>query len=134
MVDNGTTVQVHYTGKLEDGTVFDSSQGRDPLSFEVGANQVIPGFEENVKGLEVGESATFTIEPEKAYGVHNPDLVVGIAAAQAPDGLNPGDRVQLQDGRPATVVEVADDKVTIDANHPLAGKTLEFEVELVATA
>jgi peptidylprolyl isomerase len=134
MVDNGTTVQVHYTGKLEDGTVFDSSQGKEPLAFEVGANQVIPGFEENIKPLEVGESTSFTIEPEAAYGPHNPELVVDIAATQAPDGLTPGDRVQLQDGRPATVIDVDADKVTIDANHPLAGKKLEFEVELVATA
>jgi FKBP-type peptidyl-prolyl cis-trans isomerase 2 len=134
MVDDGTTVRVHYTGKLEDGTVFDSSEGRDPLTFEVGASQVIPGFEENVKALEIGESTTFTIEPEAAYGPHNPELVVDLAAAQAPDGLTAGDRVQLQDGRPATVVDVGEESVTIDANHPLAGKKLEFEVQLVATA
>jgi peptidylprolyl isomerase len=134
MVDKGATVHVHYTGKLEDGTVFDSSQGRDPLAFEVGANQVISGFEEEIETLDVGESKTFRIEPEKAYGPHKPELVVTLPAAQAPDGLSEGDRVQLQDGRPATVVEVADDAVTIDANHPLAGKALEFEVEVVAVA
>lgn len=132
MVDNGATVHVHYTGKLEDGTVFDSSQGKDPLAFEVGANQVIPGFEENIKALDVGDSTTFTIEPEAAYGPHKPELVVDLPAAQAPDGLSAGDRVQLQDGRPATVVEATTEAVTIDANHPLAGRTLEFEVQLVA--
>jgi peptidylprolyl isomerase len=134
MVDKGATVHVHYTGKLEDGTVFDSSQGRDPLAFEVGANQVISGFEEEVSALDVGDSTTFRIEPEAAYGPHKPELVVTLPAAQAPDGLSEGDRVQLQDGRPATVVEVADEGVTIDANHPLAGKALEFDVEVVAVA
>lgn len=131
MLTEGNTVQVHYTGKLEDGTVFDSSEGRDPLSFEVGANQVITGFEEKIKELDVGDSTTFTVEPEAAYGPHNPELVVSVPATQAPDGLAEGDRVQLQDGRPATVVDVGAEEVTIDANHPLAGKTITFEVEVV---
>lgn len=132
MVDKGKTVHIHYTGKLDDGTVFDSSQGKDPLTFEIGANQVIKGFEENVEPLDVGDSTEFRIEPEAAYGPHDPELVVKVPATQAPDGLNPGDRVQLQDGRPATVVDVEEEAVTIDANHPLAGEALTFEVELVA--
>jgi peptidylprolyl isomerase len=125
------TMHVHYTGKLDDGTVFDSSADREPLSFEVGSGQVIPGFEEQVKDLEVGESATFTLEPEQAYGPHDPRLIMEVPATQAPEGLSEGDRVRLQDGRAATVVEIGTERVTIDANHPLAGKALTFEVQLV---
>lgn len=132
MTRDSRTLQVHYTGKLDDGTVFDSSADREPLSFEVGAGQVIPGFEEQIKGLEVGEQATFTLEPEEAYGPHDPRLIMEVPATQAPDGLSEGDRVRLQDGRAATVVEIGSERVRIDANHPLAGKALTFEVQLVA--
>lgn len=131
MVNEGDTVHVHYTGKLDDGTVFDSSRERDPLVFEVGAKQVIAGFDENVKELEVGDSTTFRLEPDQAYGERRDDLIADVPASNAPDGLEKGDKVQLQDGRRATVLSVTDDKVTIDANHPLAGRALTFDVELV---
>jgi FKBP-type peptidyl-prolyl cis-trans isomerase 2 len=134
MIENGSTVHVHYTGTLDDGTMFDSSRERDPLAFEIGAGQVIPGFDENIKGLSQGDTAKFRLEPAQAYGERRDDLVAAVPADNAPDGLSEGDQVQLQDGRRATVVDVGDDAVTIDANHPLAGKALTFDVEVVKVA
>jgi len=131
------TVKVHYTGKLEDGTVFDSSEGRDPLEFTVGGGQVIPGFDEAVVGLEVGESRTATLPPEDAYGPHREELVLSTDRGQFPEDAEPqvGDQFQLatQSGQriPATVVEIEGDAITLDANHPLAGKALVFDIELV---
>ncbi len=132
MPNDGDQVKVHYRGTLDDGTQFDTSRGGDPLEFEVGAGQLIPGFEAAVRDLAVGESATFRLEPQDAYGEPDPSLVVQVPAAAAPDGLAVGDRVMLGDGVPATVVAVTDQAVTVDANHPLAGQALTFEVELVA--
>ncbi len=134
---NGDRVRVHYTGRLEDGQVFDSSQGGEPLEFTVGAGEVIPGFDEAVRGLNVGESKTVEIEPEDAYGPHRDTLVTRVsrAAAQFPVepevGMNFG--LPLQDGSQIEVVvtEVTDTHVTIDGNHPLAGQKLIFDVELV---
>jgi len=134
MIESGDTVHVHYTGMLDDGTVFDSSRERDPLAFEIGAGQVIPGFDEHIKGLDAGDTAKFRLEPDQAYGERRDDLVAAVPADNAPDGLSEGDQVQLQDGRRVTVIEVADDAVTIDANHPLAGKALTFDVEVVEVA
>ena len=132
MPASGDRVTVHYTGTLDDGSEFDSSQGRDPLEFEVGAAQVIPGFEQAVEALSVGKSSTFRLEPGEAYGHARDDLVFEVPQANAPDGLTVGDSVQLATGQPATVVAVSAQTVKIDANHPLAGQALTFAVELVS--
>ncbi|NNC39297.1 MAG: peptidylprolyl isomerase [Acidimicrobiia bacterium] len=129
---SGDRVMVHYTGTLDDGSEFDSSQGRDPLEFEVGAAQVIPGFEKAVEVLSVGESTTFRLEPGDAYGEARDDLVFEVPQANAPDGLTVGDSVQLATGQPATVLAVSEQTVKIDANHPLAGQALTFSVELMS--
>jgi len=129
---SGDRVTVHYTGTLDDGSEFDSSQGRDPLEFEVGAAQVIPGFEQAVEALSVGESTTFRLEPGDAYGEARDDLVFDVPQANAPDGLTVGDSVQLATGQPATVLDVSAQTVKIDANHPLAGQALTFSVELMS--
>jgi len=133
----GDVVRVHYTGTLEDDTQFDSSAGRDPLEFELGAGRVIPGFDESVMGMEPGDRRNVAIPPEKAYGSVREDMKVTLDRDKLPDGFAPekGQQVQLraQDGTPvpARVVDLADDSVTVDANHPLAGRTLNFEIELV---
>lgn len=129
---SGDRVMVHYTGTLDDGSEFDSSQGRDPLEFEVGAAQVIPGFEKAVEVLSVGESTTFRLKPGDAYGEARDDLVFEVPQANAPDGLTVGDSVQLATGQPATVLAVSEQTVKIDANHPLAGQALTFSVELMS--
>jgi FKBP-type peptidyl-prolyl cis-trans isomerase 2 len=134
---SGDTVKVHYTGKLDDGTVFDSSREREPLEFTLDEGQIIPGFEEAVEGMEEGEETTVEIPPEKAYGPHQEDAVMEFPREQLPDEIEPevGMQLQLQgqNGQafPARVVEVGDDTITLDANHPLAGETLTFEIELV---
>lgn len=134
---NGDKAKVHYTGKLEDGTVFDSSQGRQPLEFTLGQGQLIQGFEEGVLGMAVGESKTVTIPPEEAYGHPKEELKVEVNRSEFPADIEPqvGQRLQLQDmqGNPIGVVisEVQDETVVLDANHPLAGKTLVFDLELM---
>jgi peptidylprolyl isomerase len=132
VAQDGDTVQVHYTGTLDDGSVFDSSVGGDPFEFTVGAGDVISGFDDAVRGLAVGESVTVTLPPEEAYGERSEDLVLDLDAAGAPAGLAVGDRVRLANGAAATVLEINEDTVRVDANHPLAGETLTFEIELVA--
>jgi len=133
----GDTVRVHYTGSLDDESVFDSSRGREPLEFTIGTGQVIPGFEEAVIGLEPGGSARTRIEAEQAYGPRREELRIPIARDQFPDGMtvSQGDHLhmQTQDGQeiPVQVVEVGDENVVVDANHPLAGQALTFEIELV---
>lgn len=126
----GDTVSVHYRGTLDDGSEFDSSAGRDPLQFTVGAGQVIPGFDNAVLGMAVGDKKEVRLEPEDAYGEHTEDRVISVPKEQAPDGLEVGQQVMLGQA-PATVVEVTDEAVTVDANHPLAGQALTFEIELV---
>lgn len=133
----GDTVRVHYTGKLDDGTEFDSSDGRDPLEFEVGKGLVIPGFEEAVVGMAAGDKTSVTIPPDAAYGPKLDHLVMSVDRAQLPPDLDPelGDRLEMtgEDQKMVvTVTEMTDDTVTLDANHPLAGKSLTFEIELVA--
>ena len=128
---DGDTVQVHYTGTLDDGEQFDSSRGRDPLSFTVGSGQVIGGFDEAVRGLTPGESRTVHIEPANAYGERDESRIISFPAAEAPDGIKAGDRLQMGE-QPVVVTEVTDETVTVDANHPLAGKSLTFDVELVS--
>ncbi|WP_349258547.1 FKBP-type peptidyl-prolyl cis-trans isomerase [Aggregatilinea sp.] len=131
------TVRVHYTGRLEDGTVFDSSLQREPLEFTLGEGQVIPGFEEGVMGMNPGESKTIEIDAERAYGPYRDDMLLSVDRSQFPDNIEPsvGQRLQLRqpDGQTmlVTVSEVGDAQVTLDANHPLAGKNLIFDVQLV---
>ena len=133
---SGDTVKVHYTGKLEDGTVFDSSREREPLEFTLGGNQVIPGFENGITGMDVGESKTIIIPPEEAYGPRHPGWPRNFKKDQLPAGMEPAPgtflQVQQPDGSVIQVVisQVAEDEVTID-NHPLAGQSLYFDVELV---
>ena len=129
---DGDSVEVHYTGTLDDGTEFDSSRGRSPLAFVVGSGQVIAGFDDAVRGLAVGDSRTVRIEPEQAYGQRDPNLILEFPAADAPDGLAVGEQVVLSNGAPGTVIEITDEVVRIDANHELAGRALTFEVELVS--
>jgi len=136
----GDTVHVHYTGTLEDGTQFDSSEGRDPLEFTVGSGQVIPGFEKAVEGMAVGDSKSVNISPEDGYGQRNEQMVQEVPKSVLPDDLEPREGMALQaqgqDGNviQLTVTSVADDSITVDANHPLAGKTLNFAIELVKIA
>lgn len=136
--EEGDTVQVHYTGTLEDGTVFDSSVGREPLQFTLGAGQMIPGFEQGVLGMKLGESKRVTIPPEQAYGPYYEDRVWVIDRAQLPPGLEPavGQRLQMASAQGqiivVTVAAVSAANITVDANHHLAGKTLIFEIQLVA--
>lgn len=136
----GDTVRVHYTGRLNDGTVFDSSREREPLEFTVGAGEVIPGFEEAVEGMEVGEAREARLGAGDAYGERRDDLMLDLPKEQVPEGLDitPGMRLELRqpDGQavPVTVVEIGDESVTLDANHPLAGQELNFELELVEIA
>ena len=132
----GDTVRIHYTGTLNDGSVFDSSEGRDPLEFTLGEGQVIPGFEEAVAGMAVGEEKTVTIPADEAYGRTRQELVLTVPRAQLPAGMSPsvGQQLQLMQGTEAFVVtvrEVRDDAVVLDANHPLAGQDLTFELSLV---
>ena len=135
MTDNlteNTVASVHYTGKLpESGEIFDTSEGRDPLTFLVGHKQMIPGFEEEMMGAKVGERRTFTLEPERAYGQRMEDAVQQIERAQFGDIEPEVGMMLMSDVGPFTVTAVADDLVTVDFNHKLAGETLEFSVEVV---
>lgn len=137
---DGDKVQIHYTGKLTDGTVFDSSDGRDPLEFTLGQHQVIPGFEEAVVGMETGQSKTVTIECDQAYGQRTEDRIMTVALKDLNLDFSPkkGDQLTLQrqDGHQmmVTVTEINESDMTLDANHPLAGKDLVFEINLVAVA
>ncbi len=134
---DGDTVRVHYTGTLEDGTVFDSSVEREPLEFTLGEGTLITGFEEAVKGMQVGQSITVTIPAEEAYGPYLDDLVLVIERDQLPEDLDPevGQQLQMQQTSDRTILvivtDVSETTITVDANHPLAGKDLTFEIELV---
>lgn len=134
---NGDKVSVHYTGKLFDGEVFDSSAEREPLEFTLGSGSIIPGFEKAVAGMQPGETITTTITADQAYGRRREELVLEVGREKLPADLKPEVGQQLQmsskDGRstPVYVVGVTDDNVKLDANHPLAGKDLTFEIELV---
>jgi peptidylprolyl isomerase len=134
------TVKVHYTGRLSNGTVFDSSLGREPLEFTIGQKMVIPGFEEGVIGMTVGETRTVSIASQDAYGPYLEDLVGSIRRTQIPPNidLQVGAMLQMQtpDGGNMLVVikDLTDEMVTLDANHPLAGKDLAFEINLLEIA
>ena len=136
---NGDNVSVHYTGTFNDGTKFDSSHDRgEPISFTVGAGQMISGFDSAVNGMNVGESKTVTLSPDQAYGDSNPDAIQSVPKTEFPDGFEfiEGGVVQGQypNGQPfrATITEVRESEATVDFNHPMAGKTLNFEIELVS--
>lgn len=135
--DSGDTVHIHYTGRLADGTVFDSSRERDPLEFTLGEGDVIPGFEEAVAGMEPGETKTATIPAADAYGDRRDDLVMQVGRDQLPDDLDPevGQRLGMRTGDGKTVevrvTAAGPDAVELDANHPLAGRDLTFDIELV---
>ena len=132
----GDTVRVHYTGTLPDGSVFDSSSGRDPIEFTVGAGQVIPGFDQAIAGMAVGQEKSITIPAAEAYGPRREELVLQVDRGQFPPNIEPevGQQFQLGEGDQmfvVTVKDVADDNVVLDANHPLAGEDLTFALELV---
>ena len=137
---SGDFVQVHYTGKLDDDSVFDSSEGRDPLTFQLGIGQVVPGFDAAVAGMEVGDRKTVKISSAEAYGPRIDQLVFSAPRSNLPPGYDPqpGEmmRLETRDGRQMdVVVTFADDEVVkMDGNHPLAGKDLTFDVELVEVA
>lgn len=137
-VENGDTVRIHYTGKLDDGSTFDSSQGRDPLAFEVGSGQIIRGLDQALPGMTVGDTKTVYVPCDDAYGQPIRDMRQAIPREGMPEDipLEVGGRLQMQtqDGQmvPVTVVELTEAQVTLDTNHPLAGQDLTFEIELVA--
>ena len=134
-VQSGDSVSVHYEGRLEDGEVFDSSRGREPMQFVAGSDQLIPGFSNAVIGMAVGDSKTVTLPPSEAYGDHDPNHVQRADLEVLPDGISVGDRLQAQSGEHSFVVlvtEIDDEGATLDANHPLAGKTLIFDIEIVS--
>ncbi len=134
---SGDTVRIHYTGTLDDGSQFDSSAGREPLQFQLGGGQVIPGFDKAVEGMTVGDSKKVRIEPGDAYGQRHEQLVQEVPRSALPDDLVPEVGMALQGSGPEgqitqfMLVAVAADTVTLDANHPLAGQALSFEIELV---
>jgi FKBP-type peptidyl-prolyl cis-trans isomerase 2 len=136
----GDTVKVHYTGKLGDGTVFDTSAEREPLEFTVGEGQVIPGFEQAVVGMNPGDSRTMTIPVDEAYGPHRTEMVLTVGRDQFPGNIEPEIDQQLQIRQPdgqtfvVTVTDVNDETVTLDANNPLAGQDLTFDIQLVEIA
>ena len=136
-IKSGDNVTVNYTGRLEDGTIFDSSlnEGRTPLVATLGQGQLIPGFEEGLMGLSTGEKRTVEIEPENAYGQHNPMMIQEIEKTNGPEGVQVGDTLQgMNQYGPinVTVSEVKEETVVLDMNHPLAGKKLIFDLEVVS--
>ena len=134
----GDTVQMHYVGTLNDGTQFDSSEGRDPLQFVVGSGQIIPGLDAAIPGMAVGDKKDVNVPCTEAYGEHNPANQQAVPRAQIPAEipLEVGTQLQMQTPQgqviPVTVAELSDEEVTLDANHPLAGQDLNFAIEVVA--
>jgi len=136
-VKSGDTVHIHYTGTLLDGSTFDSSDGRDPLSFVVGSGQIIPGLDTALPGMAVGEQKVVKVPSEEAYGPLNPEMRQAVPREGIPEDipLEVGTQLQMQtpegQAMPVVVVDVDEATVTLDANHPLAGKDLQFDIELV---
>lgn len=134
---HGDTVKIHYTGKLEDETVFDSSVNREPLQFTIGAGKIIPGVEQGIIGMSPGESKTMKVSSDKAYGPHRPELVEEIERKKLPNylQLEAGKMLQIQQPNGQTIrvliTDVTESKVTLDGNHPLAGKELIFDIQLL---
>jgi len=135
MIQKGNIVAVHYTGKLPNGEVFDSSEGRDPLKFQVGSGQIIPGFEGAIIGKNIGDKVTINITPSEAYGEVREDLIVQVPLEQMPGEVEVGQSLQAQadNGQAVNVIvkEVNEDHVIIDGNHPLAGEELIFDIEIL---
>ena len=136
-VTSNSTVSVHYTGRLEDGTVFDSSlvEGREPLTATLGQGNLISGFENGLVDMVVGEKKTVEIEPENAYGQINPQMVNEVAKSQVPEGVSVGDMLQaMSPAGPINVkvLDIKEDVVVLDANHPLAGQKLIFDLEVIS--
>jgi FKBP-type peptidyl-prolyl cis-trans isomerase SlpA len=136
-IQSGDNVKVHYTGKLEDGSIFDTSlaEGREPLETTLGQGQLIKGFEAGLMDMSEGEKKTIEIESADAYGEHNPEMINEIPRAQVPEGVKEGEMLQgMGPMGPVNVkvVEVKDETVVLDANHPLAGKKLIFDLEVVS--
>lgn len=137
---DGDTVKVHYTGTLENGEVFDTSQEREPLEFQLGQGQLIPGFEKAVIGMSEGDSTTVDIPSDEAYGEVREDLVITVPKDQLPEEVEPQVGMQLQVNQqngqpiPVRVTEIKEEELVLDANHPLAGKDLKFEIELLEVA
>lgn len=137
---SGDTVRIHYTGTLEDGTEFDSSRGREPLEFALGSGQVIPGFDSAVEGMRIGDEKSVRIEPDQAYGARHEQLVQDVPKSALPDDIQPAVGMQLQSQSPDgqvmmfVIAAVNEDSITVDGNHPLAGESLNFDIELVAIA
>lgn len=136
-VKDGSNVKVHYTGKLTDGTVFDSSEGREPLAFTIGAGMMIPGFEKGVMDMAVNEEKTINILPEDAYGVARKEMIAEVPKSQLPADMEVEKGMQLMSQTPdgqqmaVKVVDVKDDSIVVDANHALAGKELVFDIKVV---
>ncbi len=136
-VENGVYASVDYKGTLEDGEVFDTSYGRQPLEVKIGAGQLIKGFENELLGMAINDKKTFTLEPQDAYGERDAKLTQDFARADIPAQINPvvGMTVGVNNPEgqqmPAQIVHLDDEKITLDLNHPLAGKTLTFEIEVV---
>ena len=134
---SGDTVRIHYTGTLNDGTQFDSSEGRDPLEFALGSGQVIPGFDKAVEGMSVGDNKSVSIEPEEAYGQKHEQLVQDVPKSALPQDMDPEVGMRLQSQSPdgqvihLVITAVAEESITVDGNHPLAGHTLSFDINLV---
>lgn len=138
-IKNGDTLKVHYTGSLADGTIFDSSRDRDPLEFVMGEKMLIAGFEAALMGKEAGDTVTVTIPPQEGYGDVDQELIFPVARAQVPAHITPEVGMQLQlssdDGSmDVVIVDVTPDEILLDANHPLAGKELTFEIEVLSVA
>lgn len=138
-IKNGDTIQVNYTGRLDNGEVFDSSEGQPPLEFTVGSGSIIPGFDNAVVGMLPGESTTVTIPPEEAYGPLRDELFVEVSRDKFPADMSIEQGMQLQmtdpsgNTIPAVISEVLDSSIRINANHPLAGKELTFDIDIVKT-
>jgi FKBP-type peptidyl-prolyl cis-trans isomerase 2 len=136
MVTQGSTVEVHYTGRFPDNEVFDTSEGRDPLQFQVGTGQIIPGFENAILGKNVGDKVTINIPANEAYGEVRQELFVQVPLDKLPGQVEVGQELQADsgDGQPVRVIveAVNEDHVVINGNHPLAGKELVFDIEIVS--
>ena len=134
---NGDTVKVHYAGKYETGEEFDSSTGKEPFMFTIGDGEVIPGFEDAALGMCIGEKKSISIAPEKAYGPYNENLIIDMPTQYFPEDISPSEGLQLkivdENGEEVLVeiTKIEDEYIRLDANHPLAGKTLVFDIELL---
>lgn len=138
MIQQGSTVKVHYTGRFTNGDVFDTSSGKDPLNFQIGAGQIITGFENALIGRNIGEMLTVNIKPEEAYGPLREELIVKVPLDRMPGPVEIGQSLQAisDDNQPVQVIvtSVNEDHVVVDGNHPLAGEELVFDIEIVEVA